>query len=286
MTYYEQPVLKAPVWKLYIPGYYFTGGLAGAALAFGAAAQFDGDPQLRKLVLRSHWVGIVGSSIGGLFLILDLGRPERFLNMMRVFRPTSPMNMGAWLLAVTPPAAIAAGIPPVGRPAGYAAGLFGLGLCTYTGVLVANTAIPVWNESRRVLPILFGASAMSAAGSVLKMFDDNERAHRSVRNFALAGGCVELAASYVMEKQASERLERAGKPLKEGFSGFLWKSAAVLTAASVVTGLLPNQTKKKRIFGGVCGALGSLALRYAVHYAGEQSARDPRATFELQRPPA
>jgi formate-dependent nitrite reductase membrane component NrfD len=238
---------------------------------------------MKRLIARSHWVGIIGSSIGAGFLILDLGRPLRFLNMLRVFRPTSPMNMGAWLLAGTPPAAIAAGIPPVGQVSGYVAGLLGLGLSTYTGVLVANSAIPVWNESRRVLPLLFGASGMSAAGSVLKMFDDNPRALRAAKSFALVGACAELAGSFVMERQASARSERAGAPLREGFSGALWKAAGVLTAAALVTSLLPNQTKAKRVVGGIFGVLGSAALRFAVHYAGESSARDPRATFHLQR---
>jgi formate-dependent nitrite reductase membrane component NrfD len=282
-SYYDRALLKAPVWKLYIPGYYFVGGFAGAALAFGAAAQLDGNPELKDLIARSHWVGIIGSSIGAGFLILDLGRPTRFLNMLRVFRPTSPMNMGAWLLAGTPPAAILAGIPPVGQISGYIAGLLGLGLCTYTGVLVSNSVVPVWNESRRVLPLLFGASGMSAAGSILKMFDDNPRATRSVRNFALLGACAELVGSKIMEQQASARSERVGAPLREGVSGALWKAAGILTVASVVTALLPNQTKAKRVTGGIFGALGSLALRLAVHYAGEHSAKDPRASFHLQR---
>ena len=109
-TYYDRPLLKAPVWKLYIPAYYFVGGAAGASLALGAAAQLDGSEDLNKLVQRCHWIGIIGSSLGGLLLVADLGRPERFLYMLRVFRPTSPMNMGAWILAVAPSAALTAGL--------------------------------------------------------------------------------------------------------------------------------------------------------------------------------
>ena len=104
-TYYGRPMIKAPVWAAYIPIYYFLGGAAGASLALGAAVQLDRSEATSGLVRKAHWVGIVASSIGAGFLILDLGRPLRFLNMMRVFRPTSPMNMGAWILAGTPPAA-------------------------------------------------------------------------------------------------------------------------------------------------------------------------------------
>jgi formate-dependent nitrite reductase membrane component NrfD len=289
-TYYDRPMLKAPVWELYIPTYYFAGGAAGAALAMGAAAQFKGSPELRDLIRRAHWVGIAGSSIGGVLLILDLGRPERFLHMLRVFRPTSPMNVGAWILAGAPAAALTAGLfvrsrtswRYVGEVAGYISGLLGLGLATYTGVLVANTAVPVWQESRHVLPLLFGASGMSAAGSILNMFDNNRHARAIVRNYAIAGATGELAAAYAMERQAS-KVEQVGLPFRAGVSGALWRTAAVLTAASIVTQLIPRRTRGMRIAAGLLGALGSMTLRYAVHYAGEQSARDPRATFHLQR---
>jgi formate-dependent nitrite reductase membrane component NrfD len=289
-TYYDRPMLKAPVWEVYIPAYYFAGGAAGAALAMGAAAQFKGSPELRDLIRRAHWVGIVGSSIGGVLLILDLGRPERFLHMLRVFRPTSPMNMGAWILTGAPAAAITAGLfvrsrtswRYVGEVAGYISGLLGLGLATYTGVLVANTAVPVWQESRHVLPLLFGASGISTAGSILNMFDNNRHARSIARNYAMVGAGCELAAAYAMERQAS-KVEQVGLPFRSGVSGALWRTAAVLTAASIVTQLIPRRTRGMRIAAGLFGALGSLTLRFAVHYAGEQSARDPRASFRLQR---
>lgn len=272
-------MLKAPVWKLYVPGYYFAGGTAGAALALAAAAQIGSSPELKGLIRRGRCIGIVGSTIGAAFLILDLGRPARFLNMLRVFRPTSPMNMGAWILAATPPAALTAGLFP---PASYVSGLLGLGLCTYTGVLVANSAIPVWQESRRVLPLLFGASAMSSAGSLLNAFEDNGHAHAIARNYAIAGAAAELTASFVMERHASA-VPRVGLPLKTGVSGALWRTAAVLTAASIVAAVIPRQSRKTRIAAALCGSLGSVALRFAIHYAGEQSARDPRASFHVQR---
>lgn len=289
-AYYDRPMLKSPVWKLYIPGYYFVGGAAGAALALGAAAQSRNSPALNDLVRRAHWVGIIGSSIGGGLLILDLGRPTRFLNMLRVFRPTSPMNMGAWILAATPPAAITAGLfvrsrtfwRGVGEAAGYISGLLGLGLSTYTGVLVANSAIPVWQESRRVLPLLFGASGITAAGSILSLFDNNPQARGITRNYALAGAVAELVGAFAMEHHAS-RVPQVGRPLKHGLSGAIWRTAGALTAASILTALIPGQTRATRTIAGVCGALGSLALRFAVHYAGEQSARDPRASFHQQR---
>lgn len=295
-TYYDRPLLKRPVWKPYIPAYYFVGGITGASLVLAAAAQLDGSPRLRKFIRRGQWTGLAGASISGVLLIADLGRPERFLNMLRVFRPTSPMNVGAWILAATPAAASGAlllGALPrplhgLGRIAGYGAGVLGLGLSTYTGVLVSGSAIPVWQESRHVLPILFGSSAIAATGSLFDLAKQRARAGDITRAFGIAGRVAELAASFALERRLS-RVPEVEKPLKQGLSGFLWRSAGVLTAASLGALLLASRGGKTR--GGkarkaasALGLLGSLAMRFAIHYAGEQSAANPRASFRLQRP--
>ncbi len=167
-TYYGRPMLKPPVWSADIPLYYFLGGAAGAALALGAGIQyaFRGDGrmrELRRLSARCHWIGIIGSTAGAAFLIHDLGRPSRFVYMMRVFRPSSPMNMGSWILAGAAPAAIVTGLfinrrgvlGAIGEAAGYASGVFGAALAGYTGVLVANTVLPIWQDARRWMPVLF-----------------------------------------------------------------------------------------------------------------------------------
>lgn len=292
-TYYDRPVLKAPVWSWEIPLYYYFGGAAGACLVLGAAAQLDRSGHLDRMVRRCHWAGIIGSSISGVLLIDDLGMPSRFLNMLRVFRPTSPMNMGVWILSGAAPTAITAGFflrrggfwKSIGESFGYLSGLFGMGLATYTGVLVGNSAIPVWESSRRVLPLLFGASAVASAGSIFSLLSEDPRERRITFTFGAIGKIGELTAAVAMERQTS-RVDAVGRPLKSGLSGFLWRAAAVLTGASLIASLLPRSTRKKRIAAGVLGTAGSLALRYAVHTAGQASARDPRATFHSQRPQA
>lgn len=290
-TYYDRPLLQEPVWKPTIPLYYFVGGAAGASLAIGAAAQLDRSGRLKDLIRRCHWAGIIGSAVSGEILILDLGRPSRFYNMLRVFRPTSPMNMGAWILSTIAPSAIAAAmfqprrglIGVFGDVSGIASGLAGLALSTYTGVLVSNTAVPVWQESRHVLPILFGASAMASAGSIYDLAFDDPRARRITYTFGAIGRVVELAASVALERQVAQVDERVARPLKTGVSGTLWKAAGALTAASLVLSVIPGKSRKKRVATGVLGILGSLALRYAVHHAGVASSRDPRASFRQQR---
>lgn len=289
-TYYDRPILKAPVWKPYIPLYYFVGGAAGAAFVLGAAAQFDGSRDLDTFVRRCHWIGIVGSSIGGVFLIADLGRPERFLAMLRVFRPTSPMNVGAWVLAVAPTSAFTAGLfartggvlNRLGEAAGITSGVFGASLATYTGVLVANTAVPLWQESRRILPILFGASAMASAAAIYDIFFDDPRGRRVTYTFGLTGRIAEMVAASALERQTSV-VPRVGRPLHDGLTGYAWRAATVLTTASLIATVFPVKSRKKHVVAGILGAAGSLLVRFAVHYAGMRSARDPRATFHHQR---
>ncbi|HUA85447.1 MAG TPA: NrfD/PsrC family molybdoenzyme membrane anchor subunit [Bryobacteraceae bacterium] len=290
-TYYDRPLLKEPVWEWHVPAYYFVGGAAGAALVMGAAAQFDGSPGLKTFVRRCHAAGILGSMISGGLLIYDLGRPARFHHMLRVFRPTSPMNVGVWILSAVAPSAIMASLfhgrrgllGAFGEISGIASGLAGLGLATYTGVLVSNTAVPVWQESRRVLPILFGASAMASAGSLFDFLVEDRQARRITYTFGTIGRVAELASSIVMERQAGRVEERVARPLQRGVSGTLWKTATALTAGSLLLSVLPGKSRKKRIATGILGLAGSLCLRFGTHYAGVASARDARASFRLQR---
>ena len=291
-TYYERPLLKKSVWSIDIPLYYFLGGTAGAALTMAAAIQFvsrPGKSPVRKLSAICHWTGIIGSTLGAAFLIHDLGRPARFLMMMRVFRPTSPMNMGVWILGGAAPTAISTGLlinrdglpGVIGEITGYLSGIFGAALAGYTGVLVSNSAIPVWQESRRWMPVLFVASSAASAASVIDIISPGRRALRFTRIFGTAGRCAELAAARMVERSAS-RVPQVVEPFRRGAGGALWKAAGALTAASLVLSLLPGG-RRKMIAAGICGAAGSLCLRFAVHHITNASALDPRASFQLQR---
>ncbi|MGH2811069.1 MAG: NrfD/PsrC family molybdoenzyme membrane anchor subunit, partial [Actinomycetota bacterium] len=152
--YYGRPVLKEPVWIWAVPAYFYAGGAAGAALVLGAVAQLAGRDELRDLVRNCRRLGALGTAGGGILLIYDLGRPERFLNMLRLFRPTSAMSIGSWTLAVAGASSAAAAVLPgiAGNTAGLVAGAAGLPLAGYTAVLLADTAVPLWQSSRKVLP--------------------------------------------------------------------------------------------------------------------------------------
>jgi formate-dependent nitrite reductase membrane component NrfD len=281
VTYYDRPLLKAPVWEWMVPAYYYVGGLTGASLVLGAAAQL-GDARARiALIRRCHWIGFVGCSLSGVLLIWDLGRPERFIHMLRVFRPTSPMNMGAWILTASGGSAAGA-LLRRGGPLGYLAGLCGAALATYTGVLVGNSAVPVWQQARHVLPILFGFSGMASSGSAFRLLVQSSEEHRISGLFGVAGQVAELAAAFAMERRVSV-VPRVGRPLKHGRSGAMWQSATVLTAASLLITLLPGKGRKKRIVAGILGTLGSALMRFSIAALGTASARDARASFDQQR---
>lgn len=294
-TYYDRPVIKEPVWIWTVPAYFHVGGVAAGTAILGAVAQVVDRKGLAGFIRRCRDVAAIGGAVGTGLLIADLGRPARFLNMLRVFRPSSAMSVGSWTLAfasgTTAVSALAPRVLPgrtggvLGDVAGLAAGAAAPVLGTYTAVLVSDTAVPVWRATRRELPLLFGASAMTAAASTLEVLDLDDREARVARRMGAAAKAAELAAGAAVE-QAADRDERVGRPLHDGLSGDLWKASKALTLASLLGSLLPvpaRWRRARRILSGILGMLSSVALRFAVFHAGTASARDPRATFQQQR---
>jgi formate-dependent nitrite reductase membrane component NrfD len=284
-TYHEQPVLKEPVWIWSVPAYLFVGGLSGAASALGAAAQIADRRRFAGLLRWSHRVATTGEILSAGLLVHDLGRPARFLHMLRVFRPTSPMSVGSWILTLAGGTGTlawlfggrAGTLGRIGGAAGIASGILGLPLSGYTGVLLANTAIPVWQEGRRVLPPLFLASSAGSAGSLLSLLPTGPRGREAAARFGLFGHLAAFVLGAALEREIG-RGSRAARPLGEGLSGALWAAARALAAGSVLGAL----AGKRRVAAGL-GLAGSLSLRTAVFLAGRASARDPRATFHTQR---
>jgi formate-dependent nitrite reductase membrane component NrfD len=282
-SYYGRPILKEPVWTWEIPLYFFSGGLAGASAALGFGAGLAGNDVLARRAWAAAFGGIAASPA---LLVSDLGRPKRFLNMLRVFKPTSPMSMGSWLLSASGAAiGVAASheilgwFPPrVGRTAGAAAALLGLPLTSYTAALVANTAVPVWHEARHELPFMFGGSAMASAGAVASMLTPASHAGPA-RRLTLAGAIVEGTASQVMQR----RLGDLAAPYHSGTCGRLSRVAKTLTAAgALATCFGGRRDRRVRLAGGAAAVAGAALERWAVFRAGFQSARDPKYTVEPQ----
>jgi formate-dependent nitrite reductase membrane component NrfD len=297
-SYHGLPLLQEPVWKWYIPGYFFTGGLAGACGVLGAAAQAAGGPGTADLVRSCRVVAAAGSGVSAALLIADLGRPARFLNMLRVFRPTSPMNMGTWLLSEFGGEAALAAAPVVwpGAPgwlvrvadlAGYGAGILGLPLVGYTGVLIANTAVPVWQGTRNTLPVLFAFSGAVSAGALLQLLPLGRAGAELALRFGRLAKAAELGVSFALDLEAASRAPRVARPLRHGASGAMLQAARGLVAASLALDLWPRRRwRRARTLDALSGTMalaGTLLLRLGVVQAGRASARDPHASFELQR---
>jgi hypothetical protein len=130
--------------------------------------------------------------------------------------------------------------------------------------------------------MLFVASAVSSAASLLELTALSEREEGIVRRFGLAGKAAELAAVVAVGREVG-RVEQVALPLREGMSGALWRAAAGLTAASLALSALSRRSRWSRTAAGLLGTAGALALRFAEFQAGKRSARDPLATFHQQR---
>ena len=282
-SYYGKPVINKPVWSSPdIPGYFFTGGLAGASSVLALAADVTGRRGLSR-VTKSGAVVALGLSMAG--LIHDLGVPSRFLNMLRVAKPTSPMSMGSWLLsAYGPAAAVSAGsavtglLPGVGTAATAGAALLGPGVATYTAALVTNTAVPAWHDAYREMPFLFAGSSAASAGGLGLLAGPTAEAGLP-RRVGVAGAALELGATHLMER----RLGMVAEPYSEGKGGRLMKRGEkVLIAGAAAAAAGRRRPWLARLGGGLLLA-GSALTRWGIFEAGMQSADDPKYTVVPQR---
>ncbi|WP_433256889.1 NrfD/PsrC family molybdoenzyme membrane anchor subunit [Streptosporangium sp. CA-135522] len=299
-SYYGQPVIKAPVWhEPNMPLYLYLGGLSGAASVMSAMARFTGRD---RLALAGGITAVAGAAGGAAFLVAELGRPERFLNMLRVFKPTSPMSMGSWLLAAhsglatvaaassvaaaSPgsrivsrlPAGVAAALPAAGGAAALVTVLTGPLMATYTAVLVADTAVPAWHEAHRELPFLFAGSALASAGA-LGMLAVPPAEAGPARTVAVLGAALETAAGAVLER----RLGLVGEPYRLGKAGRRMRIARALTVGGALLTTVAGRSRALAALSGAALTAGALYTRFGVLEAGRASAADPKYTVVPQR---
>lgn len=182
--YYGLPLLKPPVWTWEVPAYIFVGGTAGAAAFIGFAARVSRADD--RLIRNANRIAALGAILSTPLLISDLGRPERFLNMLRVFKPQSPMSVGAWLLAVFGGATTATIVTrgALRDVSSAIAAITGLGMATYTGVLLGATSVPAWSQNARRLPAQFGASSLASAAGALELLGHRHRALHHIGRIA------------------------------------------------------------------------------------------------------
>jgi hypothetical protein len=288
-SYYGLPVLKTPVWTWEVPLYFFLGGIAGISSCIGFIAQiFHSDHALVRVCL---WIGLIGASICPVLLIADLGRPMRFLNMLRVFKLRSAMSLGAWILVVFSNCALLAvlgfelifrgfanpltvSMLWIGEALGAVTGLL---LASYTGVLIGATAIPVWSENRELLPAHFLTSGLGGSAAILELSGFMIPATQ-VLGFVASG--IETLIDIFLEV----RKRPVDAPLHHGRSGKTLRVAGLLEGpVAFLLRLFLGTSPTGRHAAAVCFLLGALLSRYAWIWAGRASAHDPQALFNLQR---
>jgi formate-dependent nitrite reductase membrane component NrfD len=293
-SYYGRPVVKPSPWEADIPAYLFSGGLAAGSSLLAAGADLSGRPGLRRAG-RISALGALGFSM--VALVHDLGRPARFLNMLRTVKLTSPMSVGTWILSTYGPFAGAAaaaevlGMLPVrrlpaplrlvtrlGRPAGLIAGLTAPPVAAYTAVLLSDTATPSWHAAYKELPFVFVGSAAAASGGMGMLASPVSEAGPA-RRMALLGAVGELA----MEQQMERSMGITAEPLHEGKAGRLMKAAKVLTVAGAAGSLLAGRSRAVAVVSGAALMAGSACTRFGVFEAGQESAKDPKYTVVPQR---
>jgi formate-dependent nitrite reductase membrane component NrfD len=290
-SYYGRPILKKPAWKNPdVPIYLWVGGMAGTSSVLAALADGTGRPALRR---SGRLVAAGGAMVGTVALIHDLGRPARFLYMLRVLKPTSPLSVGSWILS--PYAALASaaaaseltGIAPaLGRLAGWGAALLGPPLASYTGVLLADTAIPAWHEAHAELPVLFvasGAAAGAGAGLIASGLTGRPEENVPVARLGAAGAAAELATMQMLAQRLDRLPGGIGDAYRTGKAGRWHRLARALTAVGGVGALVGRRSRAGSVAAGVALAAGSLATRFAVFEAGLASAADPQHVIAPQR---
>ena len=283
-SYYGRQILKTPTWKTPdVPLYLFLGGLAGASAVLAEGAALTGRPDLERVARLAAAGGAAGGTVA---LVHDLGRPERFLHMLRVFKPTSPLSVGSFILAPFSGFATAAAashltgrLPRLGRLAGLGAAAFGPPLATYTGALIANTAVPAWHEAHRELPFVFAGSGATAAGGLAMVFTPVAQAGPA-RRMAVAGAAMEIIAA----EGLLNRIGMVAEPYKTGRPGRLMSTARTMTTvAAGATFLLGRRSRTVSVLAGATCVAASVLTRFGIFEAGLASARDPQYVVVPQR---
>lgn len=293
-SYYGRPIVKATPWEADIPAYLFLGGLSAGSSLLAAGAQLTDRPTLRRTGRVGALIAISASMAA---LVHDLGRPLRFVNMLRVAKPTSPMSVGTWLLTPYGGFTVIAGLAELRallparlrwaatllgvaeKPAGLAAALIAPTIASYTAVLLADTATPSWHEAHRELPFVFVGSASAAAGG-LGMLASSLSDARPARTLAVGGAVLELVAEHVMERSMGITAE----PLHAGTPGRLMLASKILTTVGAVGALLvAPRSRLGAAASGLALLAGSACTRFGVFEAGQASARDPKYTVVPQR---
>ena len=286
--YYGEPVVRPPVWTWEIGLYFFIGGIGGMSAVIASAAILF---HHLDLIRAAMWLAGIATILSPILLIMDLGRPHLFLNMLRVFKPQSAMSMGAWILtgfgACVVPGLIALELHVLHTFTGamdqflriaaalfiFGSAFFGMLLATYTGVLIGATAIPAWFLHRVLIPIHFGAAGLGSAAGLLELLGHRIAPLNAIGFFA-AGVESALLVWLTIDKHGG-----ADRAIHEHGSGWLIRIGEILTGPLALVLRLFSVVP----FAAISFLIGALVSRFGWIAAGKVSGSDPESVFAAER---
>jgi formate-dependent nitrite reductase membrane component NrfD len=301
LTYYEQPALKPSPWGWMVSGYMSIAGLAGSAQVLATAADLAGGGKHSTIIRNGRYLAVAGAAIGAPLLIADLHTPQRFYNMLRIFRPTSPMSIGTYVLLGFAGCSAVLAAAQLRRDVGMRPGVveaaarvlelpaaaLGAAMSAYTGALLGATSTPLWAAAPRLIPALFGSSAMASAATALSLVSSPEES-AALDRITLLASASELSLMWGLRRQ----LRVEGIETKPAVAPLLLSAAApwLRKAAPAITGSSPPrqaaapQPARGRLVGAIAVLAGAFLLRHAILRVGNRSAQRPRDYFRLAQP--
>lgn len=315
-TYHGQPAIKSSPYGWLVWSYIYVAGLSGGAHIISTLANLVRRPQLHSVVRNGRYLAVSGSAVGAVLLIADLHTPQRWYNMLRIFRRTSPMSIGSYILttfglssAVTAFSSAAAQLLGFKQPgwmrraeaiAEVPAALAGAGMCSYTGALLSSTSTPMWASSPRLLTARFASSAIATAAAALSLAEQlwgdrgkggnggNSVGNSNSRSLDRLA-CLATAADAGLSVVANRRYREQGVASSLQESGSQASQYKLATGAAHVLPLLcyglsnvmPRQSRKLSIAAGLGVLAGGLLMRATILQAGNTSANRPQDYFSF-----
>lgn len=311
-TYYGRPAIKPSHYKWLIASYLFTGGLAGASQIIAALADLFGREGDRSVVRAGRYLALLGAILSPIFLVRDLQTPKRFYNMMRIFRPTSPMSIGSWTLAAFGALSALAAVAQLaddtlartrrprrtgsaagrwlGRIAGLPAAAGGMVMSCYTGSLLSSTSVPFWAVAPKLLPALFGASALSTAAAATALATEragsSEQAQVAMERIALVASATEMAVAVACDRRwkrtATDWPIKQDPKLTAAYRfGALGLGIGVPLAIHAVHVLTGRRSSWSSNLASTSALAGGFIQRAVLTFAGNASAERPEDYFRF-----
>jgi formate-dependent nitrite reductase membrane component NrfD len=300
VTYYGLPSVKPSLWGGLVSGYMFVAGVGGSAQIIASAADLVGDRAMARIVRNGRYIALGATVLGGPLLIVDLHTPQRWYNMLRIFRKTSPMSIGTWVLmsfgSLSAALAAAQFAADHDHPPSQAmqtavkllevpAALAGMAMSTYTGALLSATSTPLWAAAPRRIAALFAASAMASGAAALTIGEQGRGAPdtRPLDRIALVASALELLLLLSLRQRFREQgvdgaLSETGWGLAYDL-GVMALGAGMPMLHHVESVVKPERAPRRALAISLAVLAGGFLLRHALLRAGNISAKRPKDYF-------